>query len=198
MIKVRVKRSGVDVVDSARLSGATEEDLAVSPRDGGGVEPFVAGASVVASLGRVRTDAVVEARASYTWARRYALVTPALCSSANGTRPWLRDEQWKAGGRHHRRDRAEQGQPRELEADADEKDSRFVSASRFRGPVGGDDRNGSLRIGWRRWFTGRTASACQSGRSLAPSRSASAAVQRGRNGTTFVTVADLRFDGRSG
>jgi VWFA-related protein len=99
-IKVRVKRSGVDVRHRRGYRAATKEDLAeIASVTAAKSSPPSPVASAVASLGRIRTDAVVQARASYTWAAAAdGSVTPVL---------WLvgewdatvasRDEQWKAG-----------------------------------------------------------------------------------------------------
>ncbi len=99
-IKVRVKRSGVDVRHRRGYRAATKADLAeIASVTAAKSTPASPVASAVSSLGRVRTDAVVQARASYTWAASAdGLITPVL---------WLvgewdlsvasRDEQWKAG-----------------------------------------------------------------------------------------------------
>jgi VWFA-related protein len=99
-IKVRVKRSGVDVRHRRGYRAATKADIAeIASVMAAKSSPPSPVASAVSSLGRVRTDAVVQARASYTWAAAAdGSITPVL---------WLvgewdlsvasRDEQWKAG-----------------------------------------------------------------------------------------------------
>jgi VWFA-related protein len=99
-IKVRVKRSGVDVRHRRGYRAATQADLAeIASVTTAKSSPPSPVASAVSSLGRIRNDAVVQARASYTWAAAAdGSVAPVL---------WLvgewdltvasRDEQWKAG-----------------------------------------------------------------------------------------------------
>jgi VWFA-related protein len=99
-IKVRVKRSGVDVRHRRGYRAATKADLAeIASVTAAKASPPSPVAGAVSSLGRIRTDAVVQARASYTWAASAdGSVTPVL---------WLvgewdlgvasKDEQWKAG-----------------------------------------------------------------------------------------------------
>jgi VWFA-related protein len=99
-IKVRVKRSGVDVRHRRGYRAATKADIAeIASVTAAKSTPPSPVAGAVSSLGRIRTDAVVQARASYTWAAAAdGSITPVL---------WLvgewdlsvasRDEQWKAG-----------------------------------------------------------------------------------------------------
>ncbi len=99
-IKVKVKRSGVDVRHRRGYRAATKADMAeIASVTTAKSSPPSPVASAVASLGRVRNDAVVQARASYTWAAAAdGSVSPVL---------WLvgewdatvasKDEQWKAG-----------------------------------------------------------------------------------------------------
>ncbi len=99
-IQVRVKRSGVDVRHRRGYRAATKAELAemasVSAAKTSAPSP-VAGA--VSSLARIRTDAVVQARASYTWtAAADGSIVPVLCLVGEWD-PAIasRDEQWKAG-----------------------------------------------------------------------------------------------------
>ena len=67
-IKVKVKRSGVDVRHRRGYRAATKADMAeIASVTAAKSSPPSPVASAVASLGRVRNDAVVQARASYTW-----------------------------------------------------------------------------------------------------------------------------------
>ena len=99
-IKVRVKRPGVDVRHRRGYRAATKAELAeiasVASAKAAPSSPVI---GAVSSLGRIRTDAVVQTRASYTWtAGADGSILPVL---------WLvgewdpavasRDEQWKAG-----------------------------------------------------------------------------------------------------
>jgi len=99
-IKVRVKRPGVDVRHRRGYRAATKAELAemtsVSEAKNSPPSPV---ASVVSSLGRVRTDAVVQARAGYTWAAAPdGSIAPVLWLVGEWD-PSLatRDDQWKAG-----------------------------------------------------------------------------------------------------
>ena len=99
-IRVRVKRSGVDVRHRRGYRAATKADLAeMASVTAAKSTPASPVASAVSSLGRVRTDAVVQARASYTWAAAAdGSITPVLRLVGE----WdlavaSKDEQWKAG-----------------------------------------------------------------------------------------------------
>ena len=99
-IKVRVKRSGVDVRHRRGYRAATKADLAeIASVTEAKASPPSPVASAVASLGRVRSDAVVQARASYTWAAAAdGSVSPVLWLVGEwDTTVASRDEQWKAG-----------------------------------------------------------------------------------------------------
>ena len=99
-IKVQVKRPGVDVRHRRGYRAATKADLAeIASVTAAKATPVSPVAGAVSSLGRIRTDAVVQARVGYTWAAAAdGSVTPVL---------WLvgewdlavasKDEQWKAG-----------------------------------------------------------------------------------------------------
>ena len=99
-INVKVKRPGVDVRHRRGYRAATKADLAeIASVTAAKSAPISPVASAVSSLGKVRTDAVVQARVSYTWAAAAdGSVTPVI---------WLvgewdlavasKDEQWKAG-----------------------------------------------------------------------------------------------------
>ncbi len=99
-IQVRVKRSGVAVRHRRGYRAATKEEVAemASVTSARAAAPSPA-AGAVSSLGRIRTDAVVQARASYSWtAGADGSIVPVL-SLVGEWDPALasRDEQWKAG-----------------------------------------------------------------------------------------------------
>ncbi len=99
-IKVRVKRSGIDLRYRRGYRAATREEVAgraaAAPTPGAAPSPM---AGAVSTLSKIRADAVVQAQGGYTW----------LAASDGAVRPTLwvfgewdpalatRDEQWKAG-----------------------------------------------------------------------------------------------------
>ena len=99
-IKVKVKRSGVDVRHRRGYRAATKADMAeIASVTAAKSSPPSPVASAVASLGRVRNDAVVQARASYSWAAAAdGSVSPVIWFVGEWDATVAsRDEQWKAG-----------------------------------------------------------------------------------------------------